>query len=113
MVLSLPGLLCQIFLERAGRPASDESGALKSAGEDLAAQGLTEYMFDLIWITWAAAVLVALFGNRFWLLWTVVPAFAAYKGYNLLGAARQMANTQDVDKVAAAATGNRKQRRAA
>ncbi len=113
-VLSLPALACQIFLERAGRPVYDGSGALKSAGEDLAAAGLTEYMFDLIWVTWATAILAALFGNSLWLLWAVVPAFAAYKGYSLLGAARQMTSTQDVDKLAAAATaGNRKQRRAA
>ncbi len=113
VVMSLPGLLCQFFLERSGRPVYDGSGALKTAGEDLAAQGLTEYMFDVIWVTWATVVLVILFGSKLWLLWAIVPAYGAYKGYNMVAAARQMASTQDVDKVAAAATGNRRQRRAA
>jgi len=112
LAVSLPSLLCQLTLERSGRPKYDDANNLKTAGEDLAAQGLTEYMFDVIWVTWAATVLVALFGNKFWLLWAIVPAFGAYKGFNLLGAAKQMAAGQDIDNVAAVA-GNRKQRRAA
>ncbi len=117
LLLSIPSFLCQLTLERSGRPKYDAvTGALKSAGEDLAAPGLTEYMFDVIWVTWGTVVLVTLFGNKFWLLWAIVPAYGAYKGYNLLGATRQMAAMQGVDDVAAAAApapGNRKQRRAA
>jgi len=114
VLLSLPSLLCQFTLERTGRPSYDDSNSLKSAGEDLSAAGLTEYMFDVIWVTWGTVVLVALFGNKFWLLWAVVPAYGAYKGYNLLGAARQVTQAQNMDSVAGAATtGNRKQRRAA
>ncbi len=113
LVLSLPGLLCQIFLEQTGRPAYDGSGALKSAGEDLAAQGLTEYMFDVVWVTWSTVVLVILFGNKLWLLWAIVPAYGAYKGFNLFTAAQRMATPQDADQAAAPVTGNRRQRRAA
>ncbi|KAK0621226.1 hypothetical protein B0T17DRAFT_280501 [Bombardia bombarda] len=99
-VLSIPSFLCQFALERTGRPSFDPTTrALKSAGEDLAAPGLTEYMFDVVWITWATAVLVVLFGNWAWIFWTVIPAYGGYKGFGL-GAA-------------AAPAGNRKQRRAA
>jgi hypothetical protein len=114
IILSIPSFLCQITLEKSGRPKYEPSGALKTAGEDLSAPGLTEYMFDVIWVTWGAAILVALFGNKAWFLWSVVPVYGAYKGFNLLGAARQMAATQNIDNAAAAAAaGNRKQRRAA
>jgi len=112
-IMSLPSFLCELTLERSGRPTYDAtSGALKTSGEDLGAEGLTEYMFDVIWVTWGAAILVTLFGNKLWFVWAIVPAYGAYKGYNLVGATRQMAATQDVNNVAAAA-GNRKQRRAA
>lgn len=117
VLLSLPSFLCELTLERAGRPTYDATTkALKSSGEDLAAPGLTEYMFDVIWVTWATQVLVILFGNKFWLLWAVVPAYGAYKGYGLLGAARQMAGLQGMQGAepgAAPPAGNRKQRRAA
>jgi len=112
-VLSIPSFLCEFTLERTGRPSFDPATkALKSSGEDLAAPGLTEYMFDVIWVTWAATVLVALFGNWLWFLWVIVPAYGAYKGYGLMGAARQMGQMNGVE-TAAPPAGNRKQRRAA
>ncbi|CAN8096527.1 unnamed protein product [Discula destructiva] len=118
VLLSLPSFICQFTLEKAGRPKYDAAtGALKSAGEDLAASGLTEYMWDVVWITWACQVLVMLFGNWLWLLWTVVPAYGAYKGYGLLGMAKQLSGMQGMQgaegQEAAPAATNRKQRRAA
>ena len=121
-LLSAPSFACEYVLERSGRPRYDAggTGALRSAGEDLAAPGLTDYMFDVVWVTWASVVLVALFGNWCWLLWSVVPAYGAYKGFGLLGAARGMAGMQQPPPqeggnaaAPAAAAGNRKQRRAA
>ncbi|KAL2156526.1 hypothetical protein VTH82DRAFT_1271 [Thermothelomyces myriococcoides] len=112
-ILSLPSFICQFILEKTGRPSYDrETKALISSGQDLAAPGLTEYMFDVIWVTWAAAVLAALFGNWAWFLWAVVPAFGAYKAFGMMGAARQMAQ-MGAGANAAAPVGNRKQRRAA
>lgn len=115
LALSLPSFICQFTLERTGRPSYDpETKSLKSSGEDLAAPGLTEYMWDVIWVTWAAAVLVALFGNWAWFLWGVVPAYGAYKAFGMMGAARQMAQLGGAGANAGAApAGNRKQRRAA
>src|SRR5262245_34332255 len=85
-ILSLPSFLCQFTLEKSGRPSYDPTTkVLKSAGEDLAASGLTEYMFDVIWVTWAAAILAALFGSWGWFLWAVVPAFGAFKAWSMLG----------------------------
>ncbi|KAI1405859.1 hypothetical protein F4819DRAFT_350734 [Hypoxylon fuscum] len=115
ILLSIPSFICEFVLESSGRPKYDPSTkALQTAGEDLSAPGLTEYMFDVIWVTWTSVVLVIFFGNWGWLLWTVVPAYGAFKGYSLFGAARGMAGMQGQQpENAAPVAGNRKQRRAA
>lgn len=116
VLLSLPSFACQFALEKAGRPSFDRStGSLRSSGEDLSAPGLTEYMWDVVWVTWACQVLVMLFGDWLWLLWAVLPAYGAYKGYGLLGMARGMAGMQGAQpgQQEAAPAVNRKQRRAA
>ncbi|KAI1758965.1 DUF788-domain-containing protein [Hypoxylon sp. FL1150] len=115
VLLSIPSFICEFVLESSGRPKYEPSTkALKNAGEDLSAPGLTEYMFDVIWVTWASIVMVIFFGNWGWILWTVVPAYGAVKGYSLLGMARGMAGLQGQQPDnAAPVAGNRKQRRAA
>lgn len=116
VVLSIPSFVCEFVLENTGRPRYDASTkALKTSGEDLNASGLTEYMFDVIWVTWASVFFVIFFGNWAWLVWCIVPAYGAFKGYSLFGAARGMAagmQPQEPDSAAPLA-GNRKQRRAA
>ncbi|KAK2003396.1 DUF788-domain-containing protein, partial [Colletotrichum falcatum] len=113
-LLSAPALVCELILERTGRPKYDTAGGLKTSGEDLAASGLTEYMFDVIWVTWASVILVILFGNWAWVLWLCVPAYGAYAGVGLLGAGKRMAqmggaaNNQEPTPPV-----NRRQRRAA
>ncbi|KAK3368212.1 hypothetical protein B0H63DRAFT_528587 [Podospora didyma] len=117
LLFSLPSFFCQFALERTGRPSFDPATkALKSSGEDLAAPGLTEYMFDVIWVTWAAAILVAFMGNWAWLVWVIVPAYGIYKGYGMMGTARQMAGMgagAGPGAESAPPAGNRRQRRAA
>jgi hypothetical protein len=117
VILSIPSFICEFVLESTGRPKYDAStNSLKTAGEDLSAPGLTEYMFDVIWVTWASVLLVVFFGNWGWLLWSVVPAYGAVKGYSLLGAARGIAGMKQEQQQEASGTqmtGNRKQRRTA
>ncbi|KAL6694699.1 hypothetical protein J3F84DRAFT_377689 [Trichoderma pleuroticola] len=115
-LLSVPSFICEYILESSGRPKYDAAtGALKTSGEDLAAAGLTEYMFDVIWVTWASIVSVILFGNWGWLLFAVVPAYGAYLGYGLFGMSKnalaQMQNPGDAGN--AAPQGNRRSRRTA
>lgn len=116
-LFSLPSFIAEYILETTGRPKYDATTkALKSSGEDLAAQGLTEYMFDIIWITWFSLVVVIVMGNWGWLVWAVVPVYGAYKGYGLLGMARGLmggAQTGQMPEEQVAQQGNRKQRRAA
>lgn len=115
-LFATPSFICQYVLEISGRPKYDAAtGALKTAGEDLSNAGLTEYMFDVIWVTWACTVVVMLFGNWGWFLWAIVPAYGVYLGKGLLGMGRQkMAEMQGGDGSAGAAPqGNRRARRAA
>jgi SRP-independent targeting protein 2/TMEM208 len=117
LILSIPCFVAEYILETTGRPKFDPSTkALKSSGEDLAAPGLTEYMFDIIWVTWFCLISVMLFGNWGWLAWAVVPIYGGYKGYGLLGMARGMmggAQKGQMPDEQTVAAGNRKQRRAA
>ncbi|KAI6092359.1 DUF788-domain-containing protein [Hypoxylon rubiginosum] len=115
VILSIPSFICEYILESSGRPKYDPSTkALQNAGEDLSAPGLTEYMFDIVWITWISVVMAIIFGNWGWLVWAVVPAYGAFKGYSLLGMARGMAGLQGQQPDnAAPVAGNRRQRRAA
>jgi hypothetical protein len=117
-ILSIPSFIAQYILETTGRPKYDPTTkALKSAGEDLAAPGLTEYMFDVIWVTWACLVMVMLLGNWGWVVWCVVPVYGAWKGYGLLGMARGMMGGAQQGQMPTEEQvqggGNRRQRRAA
>lgn len=115
-ILSIPSLVAEYILESTGRPKFDPATkALKSSGEDLAAPGLTEYMFDVIWVTWFCLVSVIIFGNWGWIFFSVVPVYGLYKGYGLLGMARGMMGGAKTGQVSdePVAAGNRKQRRAA
>jgi len=116
-LLSIPCLVAEYILETTCRPKFDpNTKALKSSGEDLAAPGLTEYMFDIIWVTWLSLICVILFGNWGWIVWSVVPVYGAYKGYGLLGMAKGMmggAQKGQMPDEQVATAGNRKQRRAA
>ncbi|KAK1637333.1 hypothetical protein BDP81DRAFT_460872 [Colletotrichum phormii] len=113
VLLSAPALICEYVLEKSGRPKYDVGGGLKTSGEDLAAAGLTEYMFDVVWVTWASVVIVILFGNWGWFLWLAVPAYGVYAGYGLLGAGKRMAQMGAANSDEPAPPANRRQRRAA
>jgi len=115
-ILSIPCFIAEYVLETSGRPKFDpNTKALKRSGEDLAAPGLTEYMFDVIWVTWASLVSVMLFGNWGWLVWSVVPIYGTYKGYGLFGMAKGLMGGGQQGQVPEeqTAAGNRRQRRAA
>ena len=89
IILSIPSFIAEFVLERSGRPRFDKTTqTLKSSGEDLGAPGLTEYLFDIVWITWICLVLVVLFGDWGWLVYGIVPVYGLYKGYGFLGMAK-------------------------
>lgn len=90
ILLSIPALGCQYALEVSGRPKYDVKGNLTRSGEDLAAQGLTEYMFDVVWVTWATLLAVTVFGRFGWFVYLIVPIYGAYIAWGLFGKARGM-----------------------
>ncbi|KAG0641836.1 hypothetical protein HOY80DRAFT_700388 [Tuber brumale] len=85
--LSLPSLVVEVYLERLGRPKySSPSGGggdggssvLVSAGEDMEAKGVTEYMWDIVYVTWGVLGLVGVVGEWGWWVLAIVPIYAVY-----------------------------------
>ena len=84
-----------------GAPRYSPSGALTSAGDDLSQAGLTQYMQDVVYVTWAAQ-LFGLIWSKGWWLYAIVcgsrdssrvatdshsTQIPAYAGYRLFGVA--------------------------
>ena len=78
VVLSLPAWVIEFWLEKIGRPTYAENGELKKSGEDLEAKGLTDFMWDLIYWTWACIAAAAMIGNKAWWMYAVVPAYSIW-----------------------------------
>lgn len=76
--LSLPAWLIEFWLEKIGRPTYAENGELKKAGEDLEAKGLTDFMWDLLYWTWACIAGAAIVGNKGWWMYAVVPVYSVW-----------------------------------
>ena len=84
VLLSSPALAIEFWLERIGRPTYAENGELKRSGEDLEAKGLTEYMWDVLYWTWACISAAALVGNKAWWMYAVVPAYSMWMASTVL-----------------------------
>ncbi|EJT97645.1 hypothetical protein DACRYDRAFT_119307 [Dacryopinax primogenitus] len=75
----LPSLLAYRYLITSGTPRFDPSGALLSPGEDLAAPGMTEWAWDLVFVTWGCEVGSGALGGWVWYFYLLIPAYALYK----------------------------------
>ena len=64
-------------------------GELQKSGEDLEAKGLTEYMFDVLYWSWATTFAASLFGDQAWWMWIAIPAYSAWLAYSTFGGMRQ------------------------
>jgi len=62
----------QVQLELVGRPQYDQKGQVIQSGSDLGQGGLTEYMWDFIYVTWAIQLLVAFTTTWAWYLYFLV-----------------------------------------
>lgn len=78
LTLSAPALALEFWLESIARPKYDADGNLLKAGEDLEAEGLTEFFWDIIYWTYINLIVVIIFGNRAWWAYLAVPAYAIY-----------------------------------
>jgi hypothetical protein len=80
---ALPTLVLYRHLSSIGLPRRDPTtGILISSGEDLNQPGVTEWCWDVIYVTWGCAVGSSLLGNWVWYLYLSIPAFACYKIYS-------------------------------
>lgn len=53
---------------------------LSRSGDDILGEGLYEYMFDVIYVTWLCDVLMVVFGSyKAWFLFMAVPGYFIYK----------------------------------
>ncbi|KAI7998762.1 Transmembrane protein 208 [Camellia lanceoleosa] len=66
------------------KPTYSESGELEDGGFDLTTDGVCGYLHDVIYIT-GFVQLTTIISEKFWYIYLVIPAFAAYK---LLGFVR-------------------------
>ncbi|KIK65518.1 hypothetical protein GYMLUDRAFT_38989 [Collybiopsis luxurians FD-317 M1] len=75
-----PAFFLSNYLIKIGTTRRDPTtGTLISYGEDLNQPGLTEWAFDVLYITWACQVGSGAFGEWFWWLYMVIPLYAIFK----------------------------------
>ncbi|KAF6762561.1 hypothetical protein DFP72DRAFT_560508 [Ephemerocybe angulata] len=75
-----PAFFLSNYLIKIGTTRRDpNTGALISYGEDLHQTGVTEWCFDILYITWACQVGSGAFGDWFWWLYLVIPLYAVFK----------------------------------
>ncbi|KAK2797935.1 hypothetical protein FQN50_009031 [Emmonsiellopsis sp. PD_5] len=94
LLLTLPTLLIEFYLDRLGRPRyttnpDNNAKTLRSPGEDLDAPGLTEYLWDVLYWTWGCMGAVCVFGDRAWWLWVVVPGYSAWLVWGVVRGVRK------------------------
>ncbi|KAJ8086385.1 hypothetical protein PM082_005208 [Marasmius tenuissimus] len=76
----LPALYLSNYLIKIGSTRRDPTtGTLISYGEDLSQPGVTEWCFDVLYVTWACQVGSGAFGEWFWWLYMVIPLYAVFK----------------------------------
>ncbi|GAM85826.1 hypothetical protein ANO11243_038340 [Dothideomycetidae sp. 11243] len=90
-LISLPALLIEFWFERISRPTyvgQGDAKELRKAGEDLEAQGLTEWMWDVVYWTWGCVVVAAIAGNWVWWVYAAVPLYSIYKAWATFSGAK-------------------------
>ncbi|KAL8824464.1 MAG: hypothetical protein Q9170_008144 [Blastenia crenularia] len=104
----------EVWLERIGRPTVGPIGELKKAGEDLEAKGLTEYMWDILYWTWGCIVTAAIFGDKAWWGWIVVPLYSIWLAWSTFRGVREgiagMAGGNNNGEVANGSASNRQKK---
>lgn len=85
IMTAIPEFVLFRHLTSTGSPKRDPTtGALLAPGEDLSQGGVTEWCFDVVYITWFCQVGSALVGEFVWWLYLSIPLYAAYKAWKTL-----------------------------
>ncbi|TRM68329.1 hypothetical protein BD626DRAFT_481410 [Schizophyllum amplum] len=75
-----PSFFLSTYLIKIGTTRRDPTtGLLISYGEDLSQPGVTEWCFDILYITWTCQIGSGAFGEWFWYLYLVIPLYAIWK----------------------------------
>jgi len=75
-----PAFFLSNYLVKIGTPRRDPTtGTLISYGEDLRQAGVTEWCFDIVYVTWICQVGSGILGDWVWWLYLVIPLFAVFK----------------------------------
>jgi hypothetical protein len=82
-LVTIGSVFLQWQLESMGRPKYDPATrTLVRSGLDLHQTGVTEYMFDMIYITWFV-LLLSVVTDLAWFVYLVIPVYAVYKAVSL------------------------------
>ncbi|CAF9938925.1 MAG: hypothetical protein ALECFALPRED_007927 [Alectoria fallacina] len=115
VLLSSPAWVVEFWLEKIGRPTYAENGELKKSGEDLEAKGLTDFMWDLMYWTWACIAAASMVGDKAWWMYAVVPVYSTWMAATTVMGMRKgmagMAGQGDGDSQEADAGGDSKRQK--
>ncbi|KAK9385493.1 hypothetical protein V1515DRAFT_608251 [Lipomyces mesembrius] len=83
LILSLPAWIIEYQLDKIGRPKySQQNGSLVYPGENLSQAGLTEWLWDVVYVTWGCDLLGFLVGRSWvWIFYLVIPVYGTYVAY--------------------------------
>ncbi|TFK43184.1 hypothetical protein BDQ12DRAFT_731238 [Crucibulum laeve] len=80
VVTFFPAFFLSNYLVKIGTTRRDPTtGTLISYGEDLNQSGVTEWCFDILYVTWICQVGSGAFGEWVWWLYMVIPIYAVFK----------------------------------
>ena len=88
-ILASPAFAIEFWLEKIGRPVAAQNGEIQKPGADLEAQGLMEYLWDVLYWSWACIVAATLLGNNAWWLWAVIPLYSLWLAFTTFGGMKQ------------------------
>ncbi|CAG8487415.1 14924_t:CDS:2 [Gigaspora rosea] len=69
-------------LNKLGTPRYGPRGNVEWSGIDLSSKGSIDYMFDVIYVTWAVHI-GSMFYEGFWLFYLLIPLYALYNIWKL------------------------------
>lgn len=60
-----------------GQSTTSANGTLEKAGDDLSQPGLTQYMLDIVYLTWAAQLTALIWSRAWWIYALVSPRWSS------------------------------------
>eukprot|EP00761_Pharyngomonas_kirbyi_P000829 gb/GECH01000830.1/.p1 GENE.gb/GECH01000830.1/~~gb/GECH01000830.1/.p1 ORF type:complete len:179 (+),score=46.22 gb/GECH01000830.1/:1-537(+) len=81
MGVLLPGYFGAFsMIQKAAAPTTSDRGEIIDVEDLNRVEGLTEYMFDILYISWFVQI-TTMFSEWFWVIYLVIPAFLLFKAW--------------------------------